>query len=202
LIVTAAVSIVDPAAWRSLAASGRVPVVIAALTTIGVILFGILPALGVAVGLSILEIVARGARPHDAVLGYVPRIERFGDVRFHNTALVTPGVVVYRLDDRVFFANMRYVTGRINEAIDGAPTTTRVVVFDAERVPGIDATAIQALQQLIRSLRDRGIEFVIARAAREVVDHLERTGTIALMGADHVQPTVRAAVASTYAPPE
>jgi len=202
LIVTAALSIVDPDAWRSLAASGRVPVIIAAITTIGVILFGILPALGVAVGLSILEIVVRGARPHDAVLGYVPRIERYGDVRFHKTAVVTPGVVVYRLDDRIFFANMRYVTGRINEAIDGAPTTTRVVVFDAERVPGIDATAIQALQQLIRSLRERGIEFVVARAGREVIAHLERTGTAALMGENHIQPTVHAAVAASYEPPK
>jgi SulP family sulfate permease len=136
------------------------------------------------------------------VLGYVPRIERYGDVRFHKTAVVAAGVVVYRLDDRIFFANMRYVTGRINEAIDGAPSTTRVVVFDAERVPGIDDTAIQALQQLIRSLRERGIEFVVARASREVIDHLERTGTAALMGEDHIQPTVHAAVAASYEPPE
>jgi len=157
---------------------------------------GILPALSVAVVLSIVEIIARGARPHDAVLGYVPRMNRFGDVRFHRSAVVTPGVVVYRLDDRIFFANAGYVIGRINEAIAGAPTEPRVLVLDAERVPGIDATAIDALQRLIGSLRGRGIELVIARASGPVIDQLTRTGIVALLGEDHVVPTVRAAVAS------
>ena len=131
------------------------------------------------------------------MLAYVPRIDRYGDVRFHKTAVVAPGVVVYRLDDRIFFANIGYVTGRINEAIDGAPTVTHFVILDAERVPGIDATAIQALQQLIRQLRDRDIEFIVARASRDVIDQLQRTGTVALMGERHVYETVRGAVAAT-----
>jgi MFS superfamily sulfate permease-like transporter len=196
LIVTAAIGIIDPNAWRSLAASGRFPVVIAITTAVGVVLLGILHALLIAVALSVVEIIARGSRPHDAVLGFVPRIDRYGDVRFHRTAIVTPGVVTYRLDDRMFFANAGYVTGRINEAIAGAPTETSVVVFDAERVPGIDVTATDALKKLIVSLRRQGIEFVIARAGRAVLEQLERAGAIDLLGADHVQPTVHGAVAA------
>jgi SulP family sulfate permease len=197
LIVAAAIGIVDPAGWRSLAASGRAPVVIAAVTSVGVIVLGILPALGLAVVMSIVEIVARGAHPHDAVLGFVPRLGRYGDVRFHRRAVVAPGVVVYRVDDRVFFANVGYVVGRINEAIAGAPTDTRVVVFDAERVPGVDATAVEALQRLIGVLRDRGIEVMIARAGRSVIDQFERTGILALLGEGHLHPTVSAAVAAS-----
>ena len=200
LIITAAIGIVDPGGWRSLAASGAVPVVIAAATAVGVIVFGILPALGVAVAMSIVEVVARGAHPHDAVLGWVPSLERYGDVSFHRRAIVTPGVVVYRLDDRIFFANSTYVVGRINEAIAGAATETRALVFDAERVPGIDATAVDALTRLIEGLEARGIGVVIARASRSVIDQLERTGIVDLIGDGHVQPTVRAAVA-VYAEP-
>jgi SulP family sulfate permease len=99
------------------------------------------------------------------------------------------------LDDRLFFANAGYMTGRINEAIAGAPSETHVVVFDAERVSGIDATAIDALERLITSLRARGIDLVIARASRTVLDQLERTGIVKILGPDHIQPTVRAAVA-------
>ncbi|MGH9279590.1 MAG: SulP family inorganic anion transporter, partial [Acidimicrobiales bacterium] len=86
LIVAAAISLVTPARWKSLATAGRVPVVIAGFTTAAVILVGVLPALVAAVALSIIEVVARGARPNDAVLGFVPRLDRYGDVRFHRSA--------------------------------------------------------------------------------------------------------------------
>ena len=83
--------------------------VIAAVTLVGVVVFGVLQALIVAVGLSIVEVVMRSAKPHDAVLGYVARLGRWADVSVHPSARVTPGVVVYRLDDRLLFANARYV---------------------------------------------------------------------------------------------
>ncbi|MGH9279822.1 MAG: STAS domain-containing protein, partial [Acidimicrobiales bacterium] len=149
-----------------------------------------------AVALSIIEVVARGARPNDAVLGFVPRLDRYGDVRFHRSAQVDAGVVVYRLDDRLFFANAEYVVGRINEAIAGAATDTRYLVFDAERVPGIDVTAIEMLDRLIRDLRARGIDFIVARASRDVVAALERSAVLDAGDEGRVFPTVHAAVAS------
>ena len=93
------------AAWRALAAIDRVEVAIAGVTTGCVVFFGVLEALVVAVGLSIIDTVRRSARPYDAVLGWVPRLEGYRDVALHPSAEVTPGVVVYRLDDRLFFAN-------------------------------------------------------------------------------------------------
>jgi high affinity sulfate transporter 1 len=196
LIVSAAIGIVDVDAWRSLATAGRVSAVIAVITAVGVIAIGILPSLALAVVLSVVEIVARGSRPHDAVLGWVPRLARYADVRFHTDAEVEPGVLVYRLDDRLFFANVGYVVGRINEAIAGSPTEVRFVVFDAERVPDIDPTAIEALERLVGALGGRGIQLVLARSSRGVEEQLARTGIVDLIGAEHVHPTVRAAVAA------
>ena len=131
---------------RSTASRSRSP----AVTTGCVVIFGVLEALVVAVGLSIIDTVRRSARPYDAVLGWVPRLEGYRDVSLHPSARVTPGVVVYRLDDRLFFANARYVKGRVREAIRAAPTETSWLVFDAEAVNHIDATGIEALLDLTR----------------------------------------------------
>jgi sulfate permease, SulP family len=163
VIVAAGISIVEPAAWRALAAIDRVEVAIAAVTTGCVVFFGVLEALVVAVGLSIIDTVRRSARPYDAVLGWVPRLDGYRDVALHPSARVTPGVVVYRLDDRLFFANAQYVNGRVREAIRAAPTETSWFVFDAEAINHIDSTGMEVLLDLTRDLRRDQITLVVAR---------------------------------------
>ena len=112
----------------------RVEVAIAAVTTASVVIFGVLEAITIAVGLSMIDAVRRSAHPHDAVLGWVERLGRYADVSNHRSARITPGVVVYRLDDRLFFANARYFVGRVHEAIRAAPGPVHWLVFDAEAV--------------------------------------------------------------------
>ena len=121
VIVSAAVGLVEPAAWRGLWDTDRVEFTIAAVTTAGVVAVGVLEAIIFAAGLSIIDVVRRSAQPHDAVLGWVERMVA-GPTSPHLARLV-PGVVVYRLDDRLFFANQSYVKGRVHEAIRGAPST-------------------------------------------------------------------------------
>jgi sulfate permease, SulP family len=103
VIVSAAVGLVEPAAWRALFDTDRVEFTIAAVTTAGVVAVGVLEAIIFAVGLSIVDVVRRSAQPHDAVLGWVERLGRWADIAVHRDAKVVPGVVVYRLDDRLFF---------------------------------------------------------------------------------------------------
>ena len=91
VIVAAGINIVEPAAWRALAAIDRVEVAIAAVTTGCVVFFGVLEAIVVAVGLSIIDTVRRSARPYDAVLGWVPRLEGYRDVALHPSAEITAG---------------------------------------------------------------------------------------------------------------
>jgi sulfate permease, SulP family len=103
---------------------------------------------------------------------------------------VTPGVVVYRLDDRLFFANAGYVKGRVLEAVRGAPTTTRSVVFDAEAVAHVDATGLAALEDLVSALRKEGIDLSVARAKTPLIGRLAEAGLSGIS----FHPTVRAAV--------
>ena len=194
IIVFAASGLIDIAAWRGLAAVDPVEVAIAGVTTGCVVAFGVLQALLVAVGLSMIDAVRRSARPYDAVLGWVERLGRYGDVSIHRSATVTPGVVVYRLDDRLFFANARYVKGRVVEAIRAAPTPTSWLVFDAEAVTYIDATGLETLADLTESLRRDGVELVMARLRTRLREELEVNGTLDVIGREHDYPTVHAAV--------
>jgi len=91
VIVGGALGLIEPAAWRALAQTGRSQVMIAVVTFAGVVIFGVLQALLVAVALSIVDVVARCAKPHDAVLGYVDQLGRYAVVTFHPSARVTPG---------------------------------------------------------------------------------------------------------------
>ncbi len=102
--------------------------------------------------------------------------------------------MVYRLDDRLFFANARYFKARVYEAIQGAATETQWVVFDCEAMNAIDATGVDALDQLVRTLRGRRIGFVIARLKSVVHEHFDATGLNDLIGTAYFYPTVETAV--------
>ena len=166
------------------------------LTTLGVVVFGVLQALVIAVLLSIVDVVRRSAQPHDAVLGWVDRLGRYANVQLHPSARITPGVVIYRLDDRLFFANARYVKGRVREALRGAPDPARWLVFDAESVTHVDATGAEALRELTLDLRRDDVSLVVARMRPQVYDLLADAGVTETIGPGRFFPTVRAAVTS------
>ena len=194
VIVSAAIGLVDPVAWRGLAAVSRFEVGLAATTTVGVAVLGVLQALAIAVALSVVDVVRRSAQPHDAVLGWVDRLGRYANVELHSSARVTPGVVVYRLDDRLFFANARYVKGRVREAVRGAPEPARWLVFDAESVAHVDATGTETVGELTAELDRDGVGLVVARMKPYVQEGLSAAGAARRIGEDRFFPTVRAAV--------
>jgi sulfate permease, SulP family len=194
VIVTAAIGLIDPQAWRALAAVDHVEVAIAAVTTGCVIAFGVLQALIVAVGLSLIDTVRRSASPHDAVLGWDERLGRYADVSLHRQARLTPGVVVYRLDDRLFFANARYFKARVHEAIRAAPAPVSWLVFDAEAVTHADSTGLEALTALANDLRHEGITLVVARLRTRMQEQFQHAGATKTIGTENFYPSVHAAV--------
>jgi MFS superfamily sulfate permease-like transporter len=195
IIVAAAIGLIARKDWRAIAASSRREVAIAAVTTVGVITVGVLQALLIAVALSILDTVSRAAKPHDAVLGWVDRLGRYADVSMHPSAQQTPGVVVYRLDDRWFYANSHYIQARIMEALDSAEASPSWLVFDAEGMPDVDATGVASVEQLVDQLRAQHVKVVVARLKSPVAQTFESTGLIRIIGPENFQPTVERAVA-------
>jgi MFS superfamily sulfate permease-like transporter len=197
VIIFAALGLVAPGEWLGLARASRGELLIASVTVLGMLTVGLLPALALAIGLSLIDVVRRSAEPRDAVLGWSPRHRRFVDVEPNGEALLVPGVVVYRLDDRLFFANARYFAARVEQAVHGSPTPVRVFVFDAEVVSHLDLAAAEALRAVIARLDEQGIGFVIARPRAAVRDQALRLGLEDVLGPAEQFPTVRAAVLAT-----
>jgi MFS superfamily sulfate permease-like transporter len=194
VLVSVAIGLMDLAAWRSLREIDRVELAIAAVTLAAVVAVGVLQALVTAVALSIVDTVRRSARPNDAVLGWVERLGRYGNVALHPSAETTPGVVVYRLDDRLFFANAGYVRGRVHEAVRGAPETVRWLVFDAEVITHTDSSGLEAIEQLTAELEREGVRLCVARVRTLQRERFEAFGLVELIGPDRFYPTVHAAV--------
>jgi sulfate permease, SulP family len=194
VIVSAAIGLIDVVAWRQLARVDPVELTLAAVATGGVIILGVLNALVIAVGLSIVDTVRRSARPNDAVLGWVPRLKRYADVSLHSSARTTPGIVVYRLDDRIFFANARYFQGRVHEAIRGASQPVHWLVFDAEAVTHADSTGLEALDRLYAELEREHVQFAVARLRTYMMERLVTIGLAERIGQEHFYPSVSSAV--------
>ncbi len=194
VIIFAAIGLINVHGWRILAKSSRPELLIAAVTVVGMLSFGLLPALVLAVVLSILDVVRRSSAPSDAVLGWSPRMGRFANVANHSDARIIPGLVIYRLDDRLFFANSGFFTARIADAVAGAPYPVTALIFDAEALSNADTTGAAALRAAIGKTREQGIVFAAARLRYEVSEQLDRHGLAEDLPESHRYPTVRAAV--------
>jgi high affinity sulfate transporter 1 len=196
VIVTGAVRLVDPGQWQALGRSARAELVIAVVTAAAVINLGVLVALVVAVGLSLLDVIRRIARPNDAVLGWSPTEVRYADVSSGPDVEVTPGVVVYRFSDRLIFANVHFFKRRVWAAVDAAPQPTRHFVLDMAGMPGVDSSAAAGLRELHSGLLARNVSLEIARATDPLEAAMARFGLVDLIGPAHFHGTVTSAVES------
>jgi high affinity sulfate transporter 1 len=196
VIIYAAIGLIDVGGWKGLARGSRGELLIAAVVVVGMLTIGLLPSLVLAVLMSIVDVVRRSAHPRDAVLGWSVKDRRFVDVERRPHARVVPGIVVYRLDDRLFFANSRYFRTRVREAIAAAPYPVTAFVFAAESVTNLDASAAATLIELIDELKDRGVRFVLARPRSAFEDEASRFGLDDALPPENRFPTVRAAVSA------
>lgn len=194
VILFASVRLIDAAQWRALARSSRSEVAIAAIAAFCVITIGVLAAIAAAVVLSIVDVVRRVAAPDDAVLGWSDRDGRYTDVKSDSDATITPGVVVYRFNGRLFFANAHFFKRRVWAAVDGAPKPVRCLVLDTTALSGIDASSVDALAEVHAGCQARNITLDIAHATSDLRTRLDETGLTELFGVDHFYPTVPAAV--------
>lgn len=161
----------------------------------GVLLFGVVGGVAVAIALSIGVFLYRAARPHDAVLGRVADVDGYHDIERWEGAEVVPGLLVYRFDAPLFFVNAEYLRTRVLALADAADGLERIVL-NAEAWMYLDATAVDALRQLHADLAQRGVELCFARLKGRQREIFAETGLTELIGVDCFFPTVRAAVAA------
>ncbi|WP_103381613.1 SulP family inorganic anion transporter [Pseudonocardia dioxanivorans] len=201
LVVYAAVQLVYVAEFRRIAAFRRSELLLSLATVAAVLGLGVLYGVLVAVGLSVLDLVRRIARPHVAALGFAPGVAGMHDLSDLPGTQPVPGLVVHRYDAPLFFANAedfrRSVHRAVAEAAETAPV--RWVVLDLEAVTELDLTAADALIAVARELAEDGIVLAAARAKRELVADLEAGAVLEAVDAARLYPTIPTAVAAFHA---
>jgi MFS superfamily sulfate permease-like transporter len=163
---------------------------------VGVAVLGAIPGIGLAIAIAILEFLWDGWRPHSAVLGRPEGVEGYHDITRYPNARQIPGLVLFRWDAPLFFANAELFKERALEAVAKAPTPVRWLVVTAEPVTSIDVTAADVLAELDETLHAAGIELCFAELKDPVKDKLKRFELFARIGETSFFPTIGAAVSS------
>ncbi|HYQ39389.1 MAG TPA: SulP family inorganic anion transporter, partial [Pseudomonas sp.] len=159
-----------------------------------VAVFGAIPGICLAIVIAVIEYLWDGWRPHFAILGRVNGVRGYHDVQRYPEARRVPGLVLFRWDAPLFFANGELFRECILAAIEESPTPVLRVVVAAEPVTSIDVTSADMLEELVENLRERGIELHFAEMKDPVKDKLRRFGLLEVFGENVFQPTVGAAV--------
>jgi MFS superfamily sulfate permease-like transporter len=167
--------------------------------TVGVAVFGAIPGIGVAIVIAVIEFLWDGWRPHSAILGRPEGISGYHDLERYPAALEVPGLVLFRWDAPLFFANAEFFRERVLDAAASSPTPIRWLVVAAEPVTSVDVTAADALADLDRTLAAAGIDLRFAELKDPVKDKLKRFGLLAALGEDSFFPTIDDAVNSYLA---
>jgi sulfate permease, SulP family len=196
LVVWAALRLVDIAELRRIARFRRSELVLALATTAAVLVVDILYGVLVAVGLSVLDLLRRVARPHDGILGYAPGVAGMHDIDDYPHARQVPGLVVYRYDSPLFFANAENFKRRALEAVEIADEPVEWFLLNAEANVQVDLTSVDALDELRAELEKRGIVLALARVKSELYEELARAGLVGLVGEDRIFATLPTAVAA------
>jgi high affinity sulfate transporter 1 len=160
----------------------------------GVAVFGAIQGVGIAVVMAVLEFLWDGWRPHSAVLGRVEGVRGYHDITRYPHARQVPGLVLFRWDAPLFFANAEFFRERALDAVAKAPTAARWLVVTAEPVTSVDVTAADSLSDLDSRLRDAGVKLCFAELKDPVKDKLKRFGLFNQIGEEFFFATIGAAV--------
>jgi len=161
---------------------------------VGVAVFGVIPGIGIAIALAVIEFLWDGWRPHYAVLGRVDGVRGYHDIKRYPDARLIPGLVMFRWDAPLFFANAELFHQRVLEAVAASPTPVRRIIVAAEPVTSIDVTSADMLVELVQTLRASNIELRFAEMKDPVKDKLKRFELFERFGAANFYPTMGAAI--------
>jgi len=165
----------------------------------GVAVFGAIPGIAAAVLIAVIEFLWDGWRPHSAVLGRVDGVEGYHDITRYREARMIPGLVLFRWDAPLFFANAEFFHDRVLGALSRQPMPVRWLVVTAEPVTSIDVTAGDMLVELDSALRTAGIELCFAEMKDPVKDKLKRFGIFTQLGERRFFATIEEAVSALTA---
>ncbi|HST64038.1 MAG TPA: sulfate permease [Mycobacteriales bacterium] len=195
VVITAALSLADLPGAARLWRQRKAEFMLSIAAFLGVALLGVLPGIGIAVGLSILNVFRRTWWPYETVLGRVHGLAGYHDMRSYPDARQLPGLRILRFDAPLIFANAKTFRNEVR-ALAGADPPPRWIVIAAEPVTDVDTTAADMLQELDQALNAAGISLVFAELKDPVRRKIERYGLDHTIDPAHYYPTIDDAVAA------
>lgn len=195
VVITASISLADIPGTLRLWRQRKAEFLLSIAAFLGVALLGVLPGIAIAVVLSILNVFRRAWWPYETVLGRVEGLEGYHDVHLHPEARQLPGLVIYRFDAPLFFANAKTFRDEVRQLARTEPKPKWIVIA-AEPVTDVDTTASDVLEELDSVLDAEGICLVFAEMKDPVRRKVERYGLAHKIEARHFFPTIGAAVAA------
>jgi high affinity sulfate transporter 1 len=194
IVISACLSLVDVKGVVQLYRLRRGEFVLSLACFLGVVALGVIQGIFIAVALAFLAFIWRAWRPHDAVLGRAEGVKGYHDITRYPDAKRIPGLVLFRWDAPLFFANAEIFAEHVRQAVADAPTRTKWVVVAAEPVTDIDTTAADSLSALDDDLQGAGIQLCFAEMKDPVRDRLKQYGLLDRFGPAHFFPTIGRAV--------
>ena len=196
VVAYAALQLVDVAEFRRLWKFRSREFLLAISATAAVLVFDILWGILFAVGLSIFELLTRVARPHAAVLGEAPGVAGWHDISDYEHTVQIPGLLVFRYDSPLFFANAMDFVRKCEFAVDQADPTPNWLLLNMEANTEVDITGLDALERLRSHCARASVTLALVRVKHEVELDLVRHGVGTKIGLDRIYPTLPTAVAA------
>jgi MFS superfamily sulfate permease-like transporter len=194
VVMAACLSFADVAGMRELYRLRKAEFALSLTSFVGVAMMGVIEGIVITLALAMLLLLWNAWHPYFAVLARVDGIKGYHDISRHPEGRQVPGLVLFRWDAQLFFANGEVFREQAKQAIASAPTPTHRLVVVAEAITDVDVTATEALVSLYHELQQQGIELCFAALKGVVRDRLNAYGTLDIIGHDIFSPTVGSAV--------
>ncbi|EJM37737.1 high affinity sulfate transporter 1 [Pseudomonas sp. GM33] len=199
VVIASAIGLIEITDLRRIYRIQRWECWLSIVCTVGVAVFGAIEGIGLAIVIAIIEFLWDAWRPYSAVLGRADGVKGYHDIKRYPDASLIPGLVLFRWDAPLFFANAELFSDRVLDAVAASPTPVRWLVVAAEPVTSVDVTSADMLAELDDTLHAAGIELCIAEMKDPVKDKLKRFGLFARLGETAFFPTIGTAVDSYVA---
>jgi high affinity sulfate transporter 1 len=196
VVIASAIGLIEVADLRRIYRIQRWEFWLSIVCTVGVAVFGAIEGIGLAIVIAVIEFLWDGWRPYSTVLGQAKGVRGYHDIQRYPDARLIPGLVLFRWDAPLFFANAELFNTRVLAAIAASPTPVRWLVVAAEPVTSVDVTSADMLAELDDTLHAAGIKLRVAEMKDPVKDKMKRFGLFARLGESAFFPTIDEAVDS------
>jgi SulP family sulfate permease len=186
IVIVAGIGLLDVPELKRLWRIQRADFVLTMIAALAVVVIGMLPGIVIAVLLSLLDVARRSSAPHTAILVQVPGTDTYRDIDNVDGGKAFPGLLIYRFDAPLFFANVSVMTDELSDLVATANPPYDWILVDAEAIYNMDTTAVQGLEELLEDLRAANIVFTLARLRQAVRETMDAAGLIEMIGEENI----------------